>query len=181
MTSWRGRITDRTHWFYGNTGDDTRLMRGMQPYARLPRSAADRNRTEHTRLMHGARRESIVQRRVADIDDVHAVADSAAKTPSSPPATCGGRPAPAKAVPVRPAAASKWSPPPCITRRPNVAGAGVSDPAAIPVGIEIRFQCDSGLPHLPLPGNVVPATVGVQIGPPIAFVPRVAITSGCSV
>ena len=115
VTSWRGCIADRTHRFHGNTGDETRLMRVMNLRARFPWSAADRNGTEHTWFMDGSRRQTIVRRRVDDIDDVHAVADSAAKTPSSPPATCGGRPAPAKPVPVGPSAAPKRRPAPRIT------------------------------------------------------------------
>ena len=78
------------HRFYGDTGDYTKLMRGMEPCARLSGSAAYRNGMEHTRIMHRSRRKSIVRGRVADIDDVYAVTSPAAKTPSSPTATGGG-------------------------------------------------------------------------------------------
>ena len=134
----------------------------------------------HAGFVHRPGRETIVQWGLNDIDDIHDT-KSTSKSPSREPAACTRRPSPTKAVPIRPVATTEWRPSPGISRGPHVPVARRCDPAAIPVGIEACVQCEGRLPNLALSGNVIPAAVGVQIGPPIALIARVAIARSCTV
>jgi hypothetical protein len=156
-----------------STGDHTRLMRGRQPRPRLPGRTADWNGMKHADLMTGPGGSMIILWRTDDVDGKHS-ARAPSEAPSRVPAA-HRRPAPTEAVPVRPAATVKRRPAPGIARRPDISGARIGDPAAIPIGVEVSVLCNRGLPHLALPGNVVPASVGVQIGPPVALISRIIV------
>jgi hypothetical protein len=155
-------------------------MRGRQPRPRLPGSTTDRNGMKHADLMTGPGPGGsvIVLWRTNDVDGKHS-ARAPSEAPSRVPAA-HWRPSPTKAVPVRPAATVKRRPAPGIARCPDISGAGIGDPAAIPVRIEVRVLCHGGLPHLALTGNVVPASVRIQIGPPVALIACETIARSCS-
>ena len=109
-------------------------------------------------------REGITVRWPNNVDHEHA----ARKTPSAKTAIDARGPTPAKAIPERPVAAAKRRPAPVISRRPHIPP-GRPDPTPIAIGIEARVHRHCRLPHLPLSGNVVPASVGIQIRPTIAL------------
>jgi hypothetical protein len=164
-------ITNRLHWLRRNTGDHAWLMRGMQPSARLPGSTTDRNGMKHAGLMNGPGGKTIVLWRTNNVDGEYSAAraPSNSEGPSCAPAAGSGRPSPAKAVPVRPVATAEWRPAPSITGGPDISGAGIGYPTAIPVRIEVGVLRNGRLPDLALTLNVIPASVGVEIRPAIAL------------
>jgi hypothetical protein len=167
----RARVINWPYWLRRNTGDHTRLMRGMQARARLPGRTADRNGMKHAGLMNGADGKTIVLWRTKDIDGKHC-ARAPSETQSCAPAAGSRRPSPAKGGPVRPVATAERRPTPRVTRCPDISGAGIGYPAAISVRIEVSILCNGRLPHLALTLNVIPASVGVEIGPAIALITR---------
>jgi hypothetical protein len=169
-------ITDWLYRLHRNTGDHTRLMRVMETRTGFPGRKADRNGMKHAGLMNGPGGSMIVQWRMNDVDGKDSAAIAPSDAASGAPADGSRRrPSPTKAVPVRPAATAEWRPAPRVTRSPDISGAGIGYPAAIPIGIEVSVLCNSGLPHLTLTGDVIPASVGIQIGPAVALISCVTV------
>src|ERR1700727_2239762 len=144
-----------------------------RPLHRTDRHTISMSRMHHndrmnaTRTTHRQRQrqEVIAQRRPHNVD----YEDAAGETPAAKTAVYSRGPAPAEAVPERPVTAAKRRPAPVVSRRPYIARARSPDPAPVAVRVEACIHCNRWLPHLTLPGNVVPAPVSIQIRPAVAL------------
>ena len=164
----------------------TRPLRPLS--CRGPQAVLYRRSTPHTEdRMHSRAADTrpmqdwIIPRRQHNIYSVPAVATVATPISTIPRISIAATrrirsPAPAKRVPVRPAAATERCPSPRIRGCPQIPATRIPDPAAIAIRVEARIIPALRLPDTPLSRNVVPAPIRIQIRPPIPLIPGIAVT-----
>ena len=164
-------VTNRLQRFHRMPSDGVRPSGRIQRDRRNPHRNHRHNRMHPIRPPDRQRMRTITQWRSDDIDHIN----RAPKTPSAEPAVHPRHPTPAKPTPIRPVPAPIRSPPPPIPRSPHISGPRRPHPASIPIRIKFRIRSNLRLPHRPLPRNVIPAPVGIQIRPSIALISRKVI------